>query len=51
VTLRARTPRSGTVSGMTVLATLDAAGLELVLRVEGYEFPQFDSGWDANWLV
>ena len=36
---------------MTVLATLDAAGLELVLRVEGYEFPQFDSGWDANWPV
>jgi hypothetical protein len=36
---------------MTVLATLDAAGLGLVLSVEGYEFPQFDSGWDANWLV
>jgi hypothetical protein len=36
---------------MTVLATLDAAGLEFVLRVESYEFPQFDSGWDANWLV
>jgi hypothetical protein len=44
-------PRAGTVSGMTVLATLDATGLEFVLRVEGYEFPQFDSGWDANWLV
>ena len=36
---------------MTVLATLDATGLEFVLRVEDYEFPQFDSGWDANWLV
>lgn len=36
---------------MTVQATLDATGLELVLSVEGYEFPQFDSGWDANWLV
>lgn len=36
---------------MTVLATLDGARLELVLRVEGDEFPQFDSGWDANWLV
>ncbi len=39
------------MSGMTVLVTLDAIGLEFVLRVEGYEFPQFDSGWDANWLV
>ncbi len=36
---------------MTVQATLDAPGLELRLLVEGYEFPQFASGWDANWLV
>jgi hypothetical protein len=36
---------------MTVLATLDAIGLEFVQRVERYVFSQFDSGWDANWLV
>jgi hypothetical protein len=36
---------------MTVLATLDATGLEFVVSVEGYEFPRFASGWDANWLV
>jgi hypothetical protein len=31
-------------------ATLRAIGFELVLRVEGYEFPQIDTGWDANAL-
>jgi hypothetical protein len=36
---------------VTVQATLHATGLELVLCVEGYEYAQFDSGWDANWLV
>jgi hypothetical protein len=33
-----------------VQATLRAAGFELVLHIEGYEFPQFHSGWDANAL-
>ena len=32
-------------------ATLTAVGLKLVLRVDGYELPQIDTGWDANWLV
>ena len=31
-------------------ATLRAIGFELVLHVEGYEFPQIDTGWDANSL-
>jgi hypothetical protein len=31
-------------------AALRAAGFELVLHVEGYEFPQFDTGWDGNAL-
>ncbi len=36
---------------MTVEATLQAAGVQLVLGVEGYQFPQEVTGWDANWLV
>ncbi len=36
---------------MTVEATLEATGVRLVLGVEGYQYPQFDTGWDANWLV
>jgi len=36
---------------MTVEATLKATGVQLVLSVQGYKFPQFDTGWDANWLV
>jgi hypothetical protein len=32
-------------------ATLRAAGFELALHIEGYEFPQFHSGWDANALL
>ncbi len=36
---------------MTVEATLQATGVRLVLGVEGYQYPQFDTGWDANWLV
>lgn len=36
---------------MTVETTLQAAGVRLVLGVEGYQFPQFDTGSDANWLV
>jgi hypothetical protein len=31
-------------------ATLRAIGFELVLHVEGYEFPRFDTGWDGNAL-
>jgi len=31
-------------------AKLQAAGFELVLHVEGYEFPHLDTGWDANAL-
>jgi hypothetical protein len=31
-------------------AILRAIGFELVLHVEGYEFPQFDTGWDGNAL-
>ncbi len=31
-------------------ATLPATGFELVLHVECYEFPHFDTGWDANAL-
>jgi hypothetical protein len=30
--------------------TLRATGFELALHIEGYEFPQFHSGWDANAL-
>lgn len=30
--------------------TLRAIGFELVLHVEGYEFPRFDTGWDGNAL-
>ena len=33
-----------------VHATLRAAGIELVRHIEGYESPQFHSGWDANAL-
>jgi hypothetical protein len=31
-------------------ATLLAAGFELALHIAGYEFPHFDTGWDANAL-
>jgi hypothetical protein len=31
-------------------ATPRAIGFELVLHVEGYEFPHFDTGWDGNAL-
>ena len=34
----------------TMPATLRATGFELVLHIEGYEFPQFDTGWDGNAL-
>lgn len=40
-----------TVSVMSVEAILQATGVRLVLRVEGYQFPQFETGSDANWLV
>jgi hypothetical protein len=33
-----------------VQAVLRATGFELALHIEGYEFPQFHSGWDANAL-
>jgi hypothetical protein len=36
---------------MALEATLQAAGVRLVLGVKGYQFPQFDTGSDANWLV
>jgi hypothetical protein len=31
-------------------ATLRATGVELALHMAGYEFPHFDTGWDANAL-
>jgi hypothetical protein len=34
----------------TTQATLRAAGFELALHIAGYEFPHFDTGWDANAL-
>jgi hypothetical protein len=37
--------------GMALQATLTTSGLELVLHVTGYEFPEVDTGWDANWLL
>lgn len=36
---------------MIVEATLRAGGVRLVLGVKGYQFPQFNTGSDANWLV
>jgi len=46
-----RSTPEATVPVMTVEATLQATGVRLVLGVEGYQYPQFDTGWDANWLV
>lgn len=36
---------------MTAEATLKATGVRLALSVQGYQFPQVDTGSDANWLV
>jgi len=47
--LRARATRRATRRPLE--AALHGVGFELLLRVEGYEFPQFHSGWDANALL
>jgi hypothetical protein len=36
---------------MTAGVTLTTHGLALVIDVHGYEFPEFTTGWDANWLL
>jgi hypothetical protein len=35
---------------MATSATISADGCALVVRVDGYERPQLESGPDANWL-
>jgi hypothetical protein len=46
---RARATRHRQTIGLE--AALRALGFEIVLHVEGYEFPQCRSGWDANALL